>query len=100
MTSLHKPLSAKKKKEKLSSHEKISIYKLKCYKFAGLPRDRASSRMLVLQKFLQYPLKIVIMELIIISYGISHHVFAPEYKQQPFASALGCPDLTDILLSK
>ena len=33
----------------------ISTSKIKSYEFAGLPRDRASARMLILHEFLQLP---------------------------------------------
>ena len=52
-----KALSAKKENRKLSL-DKINIYlHIKSYKFAGLPRDRASGRMLVFQEFLQFPVE-------------------------------------------
>ena len=47
-----KTLSATKNKKAIQ----ISIYNyIKSYKFAGLPRDRASERMLAFQEFLQFP---------------------------------------------
>ena len=51
---------------------------MKSYKFSGLPRDRASASMAIFQRFLQFPLNMVILELVMISNGISFQVFAPE----------------------
>ena len=71
-----KTLSAKKEDRKTIDIQ-INIYlNIKSYKFAGLPRDRASGRMLVFQEFLQFPFEMVIVVLILISNGISFHVFA------------------------
>ena len=47
-----KTLSAKKSKK---IYTNIYLYIIKPYKFAGLPRDCASGRMLVFQEFLQFP---------------------------------------------
>ena len=50
-----KTLSATKENRKTFAIQ-IDIYlPINCYKFAGLPRDRASGRMLVFQEFLEFP---------------------------------------------
>ena len=73
-----KTLSAKKENKKTIAIQ-INIYlHIKSYKFAGLPRDRASGRMLVFRNSFTSLLKVVIVELILITNGISFHVFAPE----------------------